>query len=122
MQFGECTYKEILEYAERGHLVVVPTGCMEQQGPHLPVDHDTFIIENLCLMAADKAMEDYGIPSKELSLREIDKKNFIRSIDWFYKNYIDPSLENKDPLSKEEIKQWKYIRSLQERYCRENGL
>ena len=64
----------------------------------------------------------WPIPSKELSLREMDKKDFIRSIDWLYKEYIEPSLDNNDSLSKEEIKQWKYIRSLQERYCRENGL
>ena len=44
MRFGELTYEEVRDKAraglrpgEAGWLAVVPTGCTEQQGPHLPV-------------------------------------------------------------------------------------
>jgi len=35
MRFGDLTYLEIRERAEEGCLAIVPTGCTEQQGPHL---------------------------------------------------------------------------------------
>ena len=54
------------------------------------------------------------------SLREMNKPVFIRAIYRYYKEYVDPSNELNDPLSKEDIKEWEYIRSLQERYSREN--
>jgi creatinine amidohydrolase len=41
VQFAELTAREIRHLAERGCLAVVPTGCTEQQGPHLPVGFDT---------------------------------------------------------------------------------
>ena len=40
MRFGDLAYQEIRERAEAGWLAGVPTGCTEQQGPHLPVDFD----------------------------------------------------------------------------------
>ncbi len=36
--------------AARGWLVIVPTGCTEQQRPHLPVDFDTWFVERLCVV------------------------------------------------------------------------
>jgi len=42
MRFGDLTYREIRERAEAGWMAVVPTGCTEQQGPHLPVGFDTW--------------------------------------------------------------------------------
>jgi creatinine amidohydrolase/Fe(II)-dependent formamide hydrolase-like protein len=33
MRFGELPFEEIRERAKAGWLVVVPTGCTEQQGP-----------------------------------------------------------------------------------------
>ncbi len=41
-RFGDFTYREIRECAKLDWLVVIPTGCTEQQGPHLPVDFDTW--------------------------------------------------------------------------------
>lgn len=61
MRFGDLTFREIRERAEAGWLVVVPTGCMEQQGPHLPVDFDTWLVETVCLTAAQRAAEEYGV-------------------------------------------------------------
>lgn len=55
MRFGELTYEEIAAYAAAGALAVVPTGCTEQQGPHLPVDVDSWFAEALMVAAAAQA-------------------------------------------------------------------
>ncbi len=56
--FGDLTYREIRECARQGWLGVIPTGCTEQQGPHLPVDFDTWFAESLMVAAAEKAAQD----------------------------------------------------------------
>ena len=61
MKFGDLTYPQIRDYAASGCLVVVPTGCTEQQGPHLPVDTDTWFAETVCLAAADQARASYTL-------------------------------------------------------------
>ena len=61
MRFGDLTYREIRERAEAGWIAVVPTGCTEQQGPHLPVDFDTWFAETACLAAARQAAEKHGV-------------------------------------------------------------
>jgi len=45
MRYGDLTYEEIREGARQGWLAIVPTGCTEQQGPHLTVDFDTWFVE-----------------------------------------------------------------------------
>ena len=60
VRFGNLAYPEIRERARDGWIAVVPTGCMEQQGPHLPVDFDTWFAEALCVAAAERAGERYG--------------------------------------------------------------
>ena len=61
LRFGHLTYEEIRRRAEEGYLAIVPTGCTEQQGLHLPVDFDTWFVEALMLAAAEKALRDYGV-------------------------------------------------------------
>ena len=39
----------------------MPTGCTEQQGPHLPVDFDTWFVEKACLAAAEHGAQRYGV-------------------------------------------------------------
>jgi creatinine amidohydrolase len=63
MKFGELTYEEIRDCATQAWLAIVPTGCTEQQGPHLPVDFDTWFAEQVCLAASEKAENDYGVHS-----------------------------------------------------------
>jgi creatinine amidohydrolase len=63
MRYGDLTYQEIAERIAAGWLALVPTGCTEQQGPHLPVDFDTWFAETLLLAASDAAARDYGIGS-----------------------------------------------------------
>ncbi len=63
MQYGALTYQEIHDGATAGGLALVPTGCTEQQGPHLPVDHDTWFAETILLAASDEAARRYGVES-----------------------------------------------------------
>ncbi|MFP3854274.1 MAG: creatininase family protein [Anaerolineales bacterium] len=63
MKFGDLTYLEIKEAAEADWMVVIPTGCTEQQGPHLPVDFDTWLAETVCAAASTLAVEEYGVKS-----------------------------------------------------------
>ncbi len=65
--FGDLTFEEIRECAQNAWLVVVPTGCTEQHGPHLPVDFDTWFAEAICLAAASRATELYGVHALVLS-------------------------------------------------------
>ena len=53
--FGELTYQEIRERANAGAIAIVPTGCTEQQGPHLSVDFDTHFAAALMTTAAKQA-------------------------------------------------------------------
>jgi creatinine amidohydrolase len=61
MRYGDLTYLEIRDRAVTGALAIVPTGCTEQQGPHLPVDFDTWLAETVCLAGAQRAAERYGV-------------------------------------------------------------
>ena len=36
-------------------MAIVPTGCTEQQGPHLPIDFDTSFAETVALAAVKHA-------------------------------------------------------------------
>ena len=63
MKYGDLTYEEIQERAGRGWLAIVPTGCTEQQGPHLPVDFDTWFADQVCNAASEKADQGHGVQS-----------------------------------------------------------
>lgn len=60
-RFGDLTYQEIRECANQGWLAIIPTGCTEQQGPHLPVDFDTWFAETLMMAAAEKAAQESAV-------------------------------------------------------------
>ncbi|MDE2887215.1 MAG: creatininase family protein [Gemmatimonadota bacterium] len=60
-KFTDYTYLEIRELIDAGCAAIVPTGCTEQQGPHLPVDFDTWFSETVALEAAQHAARSYGI-------------------------------------------------------------
>lgn len=63
MEFGALIYQEIKKAADQDWIVLVPTGCTEQQGPHLPVGFDTWFAYQICLAASERAFQDYVIPS-----------------------------------------------------------
>lgn len=54
MRYGEMTYEEIAAAARDGALAALATGCTEQQGPHLPVDFDSWFSETLLVEAASR--------------------------------------------------------------------
>src|SRR5437763_12022340 len=59
--FGNLTYEEIRRRREAGAVAVIPTGCTEQQGPHLPVDFDTWFAETLMVAAAETAAQEHAV-------------------------------------------------------------
>lgn len=61
MRYGDLSYEEIREGARHGWLAIVPTGCTEQQGPHLTVDFDTWFVEQVTVAASEKAERDFGV-------------------------------------------------------------
>ena len=63
MKYGGLTYEEIRDTAHQDCLAIVPTGCTEQQGPHLPVDFDTWFADHVCTAASEKAEPRPGVQS-----------------------------------------------------------
>jgi creatinine amidohydrolase len=55
------TFEAIRQRAESGWLALIPTGCTEQQGPHLPVDFDTWFVESVCSAVAERAQAAWGV-------------------------------------------------------------
>ncbi len=62
MRYGDCTWPDIARHAASGATAIVPFGCTEQQGPHLPVDFDTWFAEAICVAAADR-LDEQGVPT-----------------------------------------------------------
>lgn len=58
---GNLTYAEVSEAASNGAIAIVPTGCTEQQGPHLPVDFDTWFVTMVSIAAAERAREEHDV-------------------------------------------------------------
>ena len=67
MEFGKLTYAEIKDAAQSNWIIIVPTGCTEQQGLHLTVDFDTWLAENLWSSASALAAERFNVDSLVLS-------------------------------------------------------
>ena len=64
MKYGDLTYEEIRDGGSaRAASPSLPTGCTEQQGPHLPVDFDTWFADQVCNAASEKAEQDHGVQS-----------------------------------------------------------
>jgi creatinine amidohydrolase len=61
VRFGELTYLEIRSCIQKGYIALIPTGCTEQQGPHLPVDFDTWFAETVLIAAAEQLYGREGI-------------------------------------------------------------
>ena len=52
--FATLTYEELNSLDRDQTVVLVPTGCTEQQGPHLSVDFDTWFAAELCEAVAER--------------------------------------------------------------------
>lgn len=57
----EMTWQEIREAAQRGVTVVLPTGSIEQHGPHLPVKTDTALVSAVAEGAVGALPEDVPV-------------------------------------------------------------
>lgn len=55
IQLAKLKSREVKEYAAAGAVVVVPCGSIEQHGPHLPVDVDSFLVSEVARRAAETA-------------------------------------------------------------------
>jgi creatinine amidohydrolase len=62
MKFSDLTYHEIKGLIQKSALAVLPTGCTEQQGLHLPVDFDTWLAERISIAAAERLEAQTGNP------------------------------------------------------------
>lgn len=61
VKWGEHTGAELEAAAKANAMVILPLGCIEQHGPHLPVDTDTYQVERMAVEGSAKAAENYGI-------------------------------------------------------------
>ena len=61
MRFGDLTYIELRDVIAQDAIALIPTGCTEQQGPHLTVDFDTWLVTAICEAAAVRAEERHGV-------------------------------------------------------------
>ena len=61
MRYGGLTYIEIKEKTKNGAIAILPTGCTEQQGYHLPVNFDTWLVEELTEAASLRAKELFNV-------------------------------------------------------------
>jgi creatinine amidohydrolase len=44
---SEATYEEVVDYRDRGAVLVLPIGSVEQHGPHLPISTDAIVATRL---------------------------------------------------------------------------
>jgi creatinine amidohydrolase len=55
VRWQTLTRQEVLDAANQGAVIVQPIGSVEQHGPHLPVDVDSFTAEAVAVRAAQRA-------------------------------------------------------------------
>ena len=51
--YGKMTWPEIKAAAAQGRVALLPTGCIEDHGPHLPLDVDVLLPTTICERAAE---------------------------------------------------------------------
>ena len=58
----DMTWPEVAEAAEKGAVMLVPLGVIEQHGPHLPLGTDIYAATTLCSLIRGE-LEKLGVPS-----------------------------------------------------------
>jgi creatinine amidohydrolase len=58
-KFGELTWTEARDAAEKDPVVLIPSGAVEQHGPHLPLEEDAIVAE----WVANYIAENYEAPT-----------------------------------------------------------
>jgi creatinine amidohydrolase len=61
IQYDKLAWPDIKEAVEQDYIVIIPLGCTEQQGPHLPLDNDSFLVTFCATEGVRKARERFGI-------------------------------------------------------------
>ena len=59
--YAELTNADIEKAIVDGYMVIVPMGCVENHGPHLPVDMDNYILSTVLPRALKIANRDHGV-------------------------------------------------------------
>lgn len=77
--WNQLSWPRIKECAERGYVVVIPIGVIEQHGHHLPVDTDAFIAQEIAHEAARRDAEILVGPTVHFGYTP-SNKNFPGSI------------------------------------------
>ena len=54
MKFEKMKWPELKKEAEKGNIVLIPAGSIEQHGYHLPVDTDTDIVSYIAKEVSEK--------------------------------------------------------------------
>ena len=60
--YRELTYPAARKTAEQNYLLALPLGCIEQHGPHLPLDTDFALVEQFTIEGASLARERHDTP------------------------------------------------------------
>ncbi len=56
-RYARLTWEEMNEAIAAQKVVILPTGSLEQHGPHLPLDVDSFLAESVCLELGRRAAD-----------------------------------------------------------------
>ena len=59
--YNEMCWPEIKEVVKEKRVAILPVGAIENHGPHLPLDADTVIVEEVCKRAAKKMEKDVAV-------------------------------------------------------------
>lgn len=57
-RYDSYTWEELNEIIAQDRVALLPVGSIEQHGKHLPIDADSFILEQMCIATAEKVPED----------------------------------------------------------------
>jgi creatinine amidohydrolase len=85
-RFNHLTWEEMNDAIARQPVVLLPVGSTEQHGPHLPLDVDTFLCEQVCLETARNA------PGKVLVLPPVSYGLNLHHIDFPGTIHIEPEV------------------------------
>ena len=55
IKLGDSTWDEINKLDKQNTVIIIPTGSIEQHGPHLPLKTDSFIISEIAFRSAQQA-------------------------------------------------------------------
>ncbi len=59
--YAELTNADIEKAIVDGYMAIVPMGCIENHGPHLPVDMDNYILSTVLFRALKTANREHGV-------------------------------------------------------------